>query len=33
MLEWIRGEQKFESLDELMAAMKGDENFCRARMG
>lgn len=30
-LEWIRGEEKYNSLDELIAAIKGDEAFCRAR--
>ena len=32
-LEYIRGEKKFKSIDELIAAMKEDEAFCRARMG
>jgi riboflavin kinase / FMN adenylyltransferase len=32
-LEYIRGEKKFNSIDELIAAMKEDEAFCRARMG
>lgn len=31
-LEWIRGELKFDSLDELIAAIKGDEAFCRDRI-
>ncbi|RMG55443.1 MAG: riboflavin biosynthesis protein RibF [Bacteroidetes bacterium] len=32
-LEYIRGEVKFDSLEDLMEAMAGDEAFCRARMG
>ncbi|MEM7657512.1 MAG: bifunctional riboflavin kinase/FAD synthetase [Bacteroidota bacterium] len=32
MLEWIRGEEKFNGLDDLIAAMERDEAFCRARM-
>lgn len=32
MLEYIRGEQKFDSLDDLIAAIQGDEAFCRERM-
>ena len=32
MLEWIREEKKFNGLEALMEAIRGDEDFCRARM-
>ncbi len=32
-LAWIRGEEKYGTLDQLIAAIKGDEAFCRERMG
>ena len=32
-LDYIRGEKKFNSIDQLIAAMKEDEAFCRGRMG
>lgn len=31
-VEWIRGELNFDSLDALIAAIKGDEAFCREKM-
>lgn len=31
-IEWIRGELKFDSLDELIAGIKGDEAFCRDKI-
>lgn len=31
-IEWIRGELKFDSFDELIAAIKGDETFCREKI-
>lgn len=31
-VDWIRGELKFDSLDELITAIQGDEVFCRKRI-
>lgn len=32
MLNWIRPQQKFESLEALISAIQGDEVFCRQKM-
>ncbi|MEM7375540.1 MAG: bifunctional riboflavin kinase/FAD synthetase [Bacteroidota bacterium] len=32
LLNWIRPQEKFDSLDTLIAAIQGDEQFCRKKM-